>query len=70
MARRITNLKLGQKVKYFDKSYIVTGLYPCIAYLTDDKNINEVICVNVGDLVVAGIEPSMISYIPKYLKNK
>lgn len=70
MARHIQTLTLGKEIKYFDKQYVVTDLYPSIAYLTESKEPNETICVCLGDLVIAGVEPSMVSYIPKYNGKK
>lgn len=58
MARRIQKLQLGKKIKYFDRECVVIDLYPHIAYLHDEKS-DETLCVNLGDLVMAGLEASM-----------
>ena len=57
MGRCITNLRLGEEITYQGKRYIVQDLYPATAYLRNLMT-DEVICVGVGDLVVAGLEPS------------
>ena len=56
VTRVITQLAIGQQIRYYDKMYTVKDLYPFIAYLYNE-NENITICVNVGDLVIAGIEP-------------
>lgn len=57
MSRRITKLRFGQEVKYFNEPMLVLDVYPYIAYLKSTVN-DEIICVNIGDLVMAGLEPS------------
>lgn len=56
--RRITNLKIFEEINYLGTRYQVVQLYPYIAYL---KNLNteEVMCVSLGDLVIAGLEASL-----------
>lgn len=57
MGRCITNLAIGEEITYYGKKYIVVDLYPATAYLRNTIT-DEIICVGVGDLVVAGIEPT------------
>lgn len=61
MARRIINTRFGQEVTYNGKKMIVIDVYPHIAYLKDLAT-DEIICVCLGDLVTAGIEPSVAPY--------
>jgi len=56
--RRINNLEPFTEVRYFDDKYEVMRVYSHIAYLRNLKT-NEEICVNLGDLVMAGLESSL-----------
>ena len=58
MSRMIIRTRFGQEVTYNGKKLIVIDVYPHIAYLKDPDT-SEVICVSLGDLVIAGIEPSV-----------
>lgn len=58
--RKITKLKAGKQVNYLGHTCIVNRVYPHIAYLKIVET-GEVICVCLGDLVIAGLEPSMIN---------
>lgn len=60
VSRRITNMYPGQKVKYNGKEYTVDKVYRNIIYLSNDKD-PEPLCLGLGDLVIAGLQPSMIS---------
>lgn len=60
MSCRITNLYPGQKVNYNGKEYTVDKVYRNIIYLSNGKDL-EPLCLGLGDLVVAGLQPSMIS---------
>lgn len=68
MARFITSLRLGQIVNYNNRKCMVVDIYPAIAYLKDTET-DKVFCVCLGDLVIAGIEPSMQIVIPGVKKN-
>lgn len=59
MKRTITRIRFGQEVTYLNKKMLVLDVYPYIAYLKDLSS-EEVICVNLGDLVVAGLEPTTL----------
>ena len=56
MERRITKLKQGTEVRYFDHKCYVDEVYSHIAYLHDTTTA-EMFCVCLGDLVMAGLEP-------------
>lgn len=63
MRRRIVNIKWGQVVTYMGRKYEVARTFTYIAYLRDVET-KKVICVGVGDLVMAGLEPSLpVSYV-------
>ena len=68
MSRRIINTYAGQEVNYGGLRYRVTDVYSHIAYLKliDDREDKPPICLNLGDLVIAGIEPSMVSLPPRF----
>lgn len=57
MGRSITRLRPGTEVRYFGHTCDVQDVYPHIAYLWDVVE-QERICVCLGDLVMAGVEPS------------
>ena len=63
MARRITALKPGLEINYLSEKYTVQEVYTYMAYLRHNTT-GQVICVDVGDLVVAGIEPSFPMSMP------
>lgn len=62
--RRITKLFPKMIVRYASKEnvnqeYEVMKVYSYNADLRNTKT-NEIVCVGVGDLVIAGIEPQMV----------
>ena len=57
MGRRISSLVIGQQLDFYGKRYIVVDVYPYIAYLKG-LSTDELLCVNLAELVIAGIEPS------------
>lgn len=63
MARTITNIKKGDDVEFKGRHHVVKRVYPGIAYLEDDDKV--ITCVCLGELVVAGLEPSAVNVIPK-----
>lgn len=68
MGRRIMTLLPGKEITYMNEKYVVDKLYTYIAYLRHiDTGI--VICVGVGDLVIAGIEPIYPTAIPQVWKE-
>ena len=55
--RYITQIRFGQVVNYLNRKCMVMDVYRHIAYLRDIDTKQD-ICVGLGDLVVAGLEPS------------
>lgn len=60
MGRRITNMYIGDEVMYGGTRHEVTQVYPYIVYLKNMDTKKE-FCVCLGELVIAGLQPSMIS---------
>lgn len=60
MGRHIVNMYIGDQVMYDGVRHEVTQVYPYIAYL---KNLDtgKEFCVCLGELVIAGLQPSMTS---------
>ena len=58
MGRYIMNLSKGSTVVYLGRETVVTALFPHTAQLQDTKT-KEKSWVSLGDLVIAGIEPSI-----------
>lgn len=58
MGRQIMNLKRGGTIVYLGREVTVTALFPYTAQLRDAKT-EEKFWVSLGDLVIAGIEPSV-----------
>lgn len=58
MGRYIMNLSKGSTVVYLGREAVVTALFPYTAQLQDIKT-KEKSWVSLGDLVIAGVEPSI-----------
>jgi hypothetical protein len=57
-------LAKGQEIMYYQRPCTILRIYPYILYLRDEVT-KKVECVNVGDLVMAGILPNNYTYIPQ-----
>lgn len=58
ISRRIWRTKVDQTVTYNNAKHSVIAVYPYTAYLKNLES-EEVTCASIGDLVVAGLEPSL-----------